>query len=147
MDIALKSASKFMFVKVFPIILLVCVMLTALTACDPCWGKYPEDMHSQWVCHDPEFVLDYTVTDTEETWNAYCVIDGEVRPLIVAYASGRFDIFPWEASIESLHQEDLLVSGTWKYRQGKLVFTIQEDHLFGGAYQVLEFEGSGEPAR
>lgn len=147
MDTALKSVSRYKFGKIFTFIVLICIMAITLPACDPCWGNYPDEVHSQWVCRDPEFVLDYTVIDTGKTWDAYCVIDGEVCPLIVAYASGRFDIFPWEASIETLHYEDLLVSGTWKYRHGKLVFTIEEDHLFGGGYRTLEFEGSGVPVQ
>lgn len=147
MDTASKLVSRHRrsFLLVFTALL--CVMLIMLSACDPRAGNYPDDVHSRWVCDNPEFVLDYTVTDTRETWDAYCVFNGEKYPLIVVYTTVRFNIYSWKNSKDGLRYEDLLVSGNWKYQQGKLVLTIEKDYLFGGEYKTLVFEGSGAPIR
>ena len=120
--------------------LLICAVLF-LSGCTPSWIKFPWERCDRWVCQDPEFSLTYyrdadgwLIDEEFLRWN------GEVIEIEVAYTTHEFVVFPLEDS----HFDDRLLRGTWGYKGGKLVFYIEVDFLFDGAFDKLVFSPQGD---
>ncbi len=117
---------------------LLCLGLLAglLTACDPMGGHYPPDYGKKWVCQDPEIVL-ISYQNSDRTWyqEEWILWNGEKIPVCVSYRAGRFEVYLDKPSTET----QTILEGAWRYKGDKLIFQIQKDDLFGGAYETLVF--------
>ena len=98
--------------------------------------NYPFLVTSTWQCSDPHFTLIYNAegrgkfTSYEELeWN------NQTIQVEIGFLMHEYDVFPVGATAYS----DRLFSGTWRYRNGTLVFFIKEDYIFGKQYDELVF--------
>ena len=123
--------------KYFSFILFLIIILT-MSGCDPVAGRYPPQISEKWVCTDPPITL-IDIYDSDKNselldewieWN-----DTRVR-IRVSYHVHFFWVSKY---YDGFQTTDNLFCGTWKYESDKLVFTIEEDNFFGGAYKTLIF--------
>ena len=123
----------------------VCLCMV-LTACDTYGNRYPFRKHCTWICENPtiEFTLVLSENGRYLDQNSYFDIDGQRIPVFVDFRASSFVVYP-DNGEDSVNYNERLLLGEWKYRSGMLVFKIEEDYIFGGAYTELVFEGSGEP--
>lgn len=122
--------------RVLAVFLCLGALVGVLTACDPMGGHYPPDYGKKWVCQDPEIVL-ISDQNSDRTWyqEKWILWNGEKIPIQVSYRANRFYV-----SLDKPSSEDLtILKGTWRYKGDKLLFRIEWDGLFDGAYETLVF--------
>ena len=123
---------------VFVLVVLFFVTLLLTTLSENA-RPYPLEKDSRWVSSDPYFVLNYKyVHDELLEQNAILEINGEFQEVEVDYRRGVF-LVVLPAS-KTGDYDEVLFSGTWKYRGDKLVFNIKHDYIFDGAYKEIVFE-------
>ena len=99
-------------------------------------NEYPYDKGSHWVCAEPEFSLSYSKTTQGDLISEeVLILNGEAIPVSIGYGRGNFTVFPKDSN----QYDDRLLTGTWKYRRGKLILQIKEDFIFGNKYSELVF--------
>ena len=112
----------------------VFVVCAFLFGCDATAGAYPYSEPSEWISRDPSFILTYTRDSTgylvsEETliWNE------EEIAVDIGYNADFFCVQP-EGSVVFAER---LFSGTWYYRNGNLVLSVEEDFIFNNQYAEI----------
>lgn len=116
-------------------ILAVCILIL-FTACDPKAGKYPYSEDSEWICTDPYFVLSYSrISQGGFVEIEYLEWEDTTIAVDVKYQSSGFWVYPKGSNV----YDERLLSGTWKYRKGNLVFFIDEDFVFNNQFSELVF--------
>lgn len=124
------------------VFLLLCTLL--FSGCNPRSGKYPFERGSQWHSEKPQMSLNYSQRE-DGTWDIYETLfyDGEVKEILLDMHSSAFWVYPAPSS-HVINHDDLLFSGSWKYRSGNLVLIIEEDFLFNGKYSKIILKPSQE---
>ena len=101
---------------------------------------YPYEKGARWVCSDPHFELEYRMMGERLVeQSAFLEIDGVLQPVDVFYQSNSFIVHLENPEASGYHYNDRLLEGTWKYRGKKLVFYIDDDFVFDGAYKKIIF--------
>ena len=72
------------------------------------------------------------------TWDIYETLfyDGEVKEILLDMHSSDYWVFPAPSGNITYH-DDMLFSGSWKYRNGNLVLIVEEDFIFDGKYSKI----------
>lgn len=125
---------------------LVCsllVLILVLCACDPYYGtgKYPSDRGALWKCEEIDWTIQFIYNGSGQFRDTRSVLfwNGEEIPVLVAFQVSYFRVDKDVPDEAVLTFDDKLLSGTWDYRKGKLVFTITDDCIFDGAFDELTF--------
>ena len=116
--------------------LILCIGLGGLflSGCDPVAGHYPWEIAPKWVCNAPEMTFESTqLRDNTWSFSGELIWEDIAVDVDVAYRANRFVIYPENTS----SHDDRLLSGTWRYDKDDLIFTIEEDFIFDGAYSTL----------
>ena len=119
----------------------ICALLllyaVLFSGCDPRSGKYPFQKCEQWYSEEPQISLNYSKRE-DGTWKMYetLLYDGEVKEIELAMHSYDFWVYP-APSGHVINHDDLLFSGSWKYRNGNLVLIVEEDFIFDGKYSKI----------
>lgn len=88
-----------------------------------------------WICDDPKIVLNYQHNTDGAVQQCWIVYNGEQVEVVTDYRANLF----WVELPGPRSDERTLFQGKWKYQKDKLIFTIEEDNFFGGAYKTLVF--------
>ena len=128
---------------------LVCSILAILmiffAGCDPysMVSHYPYEKADKWICEETDFTFAFTYEDgrlnTEQSsvlrWN------GEEYNVYVLFQVGYFRVDINENGYvdESRFPDGKMLTGTWEYRDNKLIMSITEDYLYEGKFQELSF--------
>ena len=130
-------------------VLLMMVVSILCAGCDGLAGHYPYDKSTEWVCSDPNFTITYThlpKNGLEE--ESFLEVDGKMIAVHVAFRHGsNFTIKPINTLYPAgpVHYSERLLTGLWKYRDGNLILTIQEDFVFDNQYEEFVFcPGDGD---
>ena len=108
-----------------------------LMGCNPYYGLEPYQETATWVSLDPDIRISYKVDeDGITTAQEVLVWDGETIDLDIGFQSSQYCAF----RKDSHSYEDRLFSGEWSYRNGKLIFSLEEDLIFEGKYGELVLE-------
>ena len=103
--------------------------------------SYPFDRADVWYCDEIDFKIACAYNESGLPAEQQSVLwwnNEEYRVSVGFHVSYfRVDANTPESSTDAYDRE--LLSGTWDYRDGKLVFLITEDYLFDGAFQELTF--------
>ena len=124
-------------------VLLMMVVSILCAGCDLRAGHYPYDKSTEWVCSDPNFTITYThlpKNGLEE--ESFLEVDGEMIAVDVLFGHGsKFVILPKNPLRPEIyvHYSERLLTGLWKYRDGNLIITIQEDFVFDNQYEEFVF--------
>ena len=122
--------------RLIAFVAIILLFLMLLTGCDPYASIAPYNTASKWICEDPEIVLSYWRDENgvlqEKSW---IIWDGEEIDIIAGFHSGSIMVTLNKPSVPT----QVLFQGKWKYKGDKLIFTIEEDNFFGGAYKTLIF--------
>ena len=143
MNTLLRKKPKYNFILFFIALLFVsCFVFFDIIAYDIKPSKpgkdYPFEKAERWVSLDPYFVLEYKYVDGELLQNTFLEINGELQEVEVGHQGGVFAVFL--KTSESENHNGTLFSGTWKYRGDDLVYYIDDDFVFDGAYKEIVFE-------
>lgn len=118
---------------ILPPFILLCLILCC---CNVRAVEYPFQISRKWRCENPPFSLSYSYDEVASidkteilTWN-----DQEIS-VNIAFGLGDFCVFPAGQN----HNDQRLFSGTWYYKDKKLVLELDEDFFFGGLFSELEF--------
>lgn len=103
-------------------------------------GKYPPEKGGKWVSETPNIVLDYTNFEGTRERIEKIYISGEWIDVEVGYMINEVDICKKIAPRTILTEGDELLGGTWKYSDGKLIFTVEYDNIFDSKYTEIVFE-------
>ena len=126
---------------------LVCmIVLVFMFSCSGCYdgysiaNKYPNYKADCWYCEEIDFTFFYEYyKDGRMKHTTYSLNkDGET---LIVWIDFVFDDWCMELDrgLGETSQEDELMSGTWYYRNGNLVLTVNTDKLFDGIYEELVF--------
>ena len=109
-----------------------------MSGCDPAAGRYPPQISKKWVCTDPPITLIdiYDSSENSELLNEWIEWNDTRVCIRVSYHVHFFWVSKYHDGFQTT---DNLFRGTWKYEGDKLIFTIEEDNFFGGAYKTLIF--------
>ena len=126
--------------KKYVIAFLAVLQMFFFSGCDAYYdaNEYPYQKKGCWYCEEIDLTLDYrnglrTVSNdgTHIKWHdkTLCVS--------VAYRADMFSIglFPKEAN-EPISSE---LIGRWCYQDGNIVVIVEQDEIFGNAFEMLEF--------
>ena len=128
--------------KIF-VIFLVFVMVITCTGCYDGYSvarKYPYYKADYWYCEEIDFAFCYEHLEDGRIipGQNYLTKDGKTMTVFVIFVIDNWYIALDNGDV-NVSIEDQLMSGTWRYRKGDLVFTVKEDNLFDGAYWELVF--------
>lgn len=98
--------------------------------------NYPFHISSEWHSNAPVFTLSY-MQDDNGMLNSSEILEWnhEIIYVDVCFLMREYCVYPKNSDA----YEDRLFSGTWHYRKGKLVLTIQEDYIFDNQFSELVF--------
>lgn len=111
-----------------------CILISLVLLLFLCSCEEPYNKSNEWLCETPYFSLLYTrdsqgiLVQTEAL-----VLDGELIAVDLLFGRGIYCVYPEGSN----HYEDRLFSGSWEYRAGNLVLTIEEDFAFDGEYDRI----------
>lgn len=116
----------------FAFLLILFMLLSA--GCDTYANAYPFLENSTWICENPSFSLDYSVDYAD---NSREIIDwqGSIIDVDVFYNADYFCVYPDGNN----YHDSRLLTGTWYYRDGCLVFQIEEDFIFHNQFSEIVF--------
>lgn len=115
------------------VILIITFLFISLSGCTI---TYPFEKGSRWVCMEPYFILEYRYEDGRLLEDrAFLEINGLIQPVIVGFQGDFFLVAP----VNSIEDKDRFLTGSYHYRGGQLVFSIDEDFVFDGAYKEIVF--------
>lgn len=128
--------------KLFYFALILAILLTC-TACYDGYAvtkKYPYYKSSYWYCEEIDFAFYYEYFEDGRMKNTSYPLkwEGETLNVIVDFIIDNWYIEIFRGD-ELASIDDQILSGTWSYQKGNLVFKITEDKLFNGQYQELVF--------
>ena len=122
----------------FVLFLILFVLFSS--GCDTYANTYPFLQHATWICENPSFSLDYSVDyadDSKETID----LQGSITDVDVLYNADYFCVYPDGNN----YHDSRLLSGTWCYRDGCLVFQIEEDFIFHNQFSEVIFTKQHSP--
>ena len=98
--------------------------------------NYPFYVASRWQCNDPNFTLSYE-NENNDLFTSYEVLEweNELIKVNICFLMWEYEVFP----VGSSDYSNRLFSGTWKYRNGDFVLTVEEDFIFNNKYHELVF--------
>lgn len=117
-------------------LLLLSIILMSLWQYNISSRNYPFNTASVWHSENPTFTLTYTYEDNGMLNR--CEIlewDQEILYVDVCFLMREYCVYPKNSSA----YEDRLFSGTWRYKNGNLVFTIKEDFIFDNQFSEIVF--------
>ena len=135
--------------KIIALLIIISVIL-ACTGCDTyeIFKKYPHYVSDSWYCAEIDFAFFYEYHEDGRMKGLYYPINCNDKIYSVNIA---FFIDDWDLVLYSeddvITPDELLLSGTWKYRGDNLVLHIITDNLFDGKYQELVFIPSSNSPR
>ena len=140
MNTSVNKKRKIFFLSLLIILSLVAsVFVTLIIATEIVRSRpYLFENNVRWVSSDPYFVLEYRYVDGDYFESAVLETNGELQEVFVDYQGGTFIVTP--PATEAINYADRLLEGTWRYRRDKLVFYIDYDSVFDGAYKEIVFE-------
>ena len=104
--------------------------------CDPYYDKYPYDRASSWISTNPPVSLTYQeMANGTVSQEEVLVWEESTIEIDLMFRADFYDAFP----ANSAAYDDRLFSGSWHYRDDKLILTIDEDFIFGHRFEELEF--------
>ena len=122
---------------------LICVVLLCCAGCDTynAAKKYPHFKAPDWYCEELDFAIHYEYhEDGRLIVEAYPLRCNDTTLNVhIVFNSSYWDIFIEEDGDGITSQEEILLSGTWKYRGKKLILSVNKDILLDGQYQELVF--------
>ena len=121
---------------------LVFFLLFICTGCDPtaAFNNYPSGKASRWICDNPKLEILY-IADKHGIMQPQIYQmewEGEQIPVSVAFGGGYYSLV-LDNGDGVVQPEEILATGTWHYRWGKLVLEIVTDNFFDGEYKELVF--------
>ena len=107
-----------------------------LTGCDVLASRDPFHVSSGWICDNASIVLTHWRDDDgygkQQCWLQW---DGKQVDVEVGFRSNLF----WVMLAGPRAPTEILFQGKWKYQGDKLIFMIEKDNIFDGAYKTLVF--------
>lgn len=120
-----------------PCALILCLAaLIAMSGCDPLSRWAPPEISEKWVSNDPEMVLHFEQDGQQNCWILW---NGTRTEVEVGFRAGFF----WVTLAGPRVPTVTLLQGSWRYKGDKLLFLIEEDDFFDGAYKTLVFTNAG----
>lgn len=118
-------------------VLLVLVFAVLCSGCDPYYNNYPHDKATGWICTNPFISLSYN-TDSNGTLSQEEILIWEELTLEIdlVFQSNLFTMYP----ANTTSHDERLISGSWYYRNGNLILTIDEDFIFEHQFKELVLE-------
>ena len=118
------------------LILLILIFSIVNLGCDPYYDKYPYDRASSWISVNPSISLTYKEIENGTVSQEEILVWEEATIEIdLMFRTDFYDAFP----ANSTAYEDRLFSGSWHYRDDKLILTIEEDFIFSHQFEELVF--------
>lgn len=123
-------------VKPIVAVLFVIILVFVLWLSNSDNRNYPYLVEGRWVCTEPYFSLLYNKEETGKINRSEIIKwDNQVIEVEIGFLMKEYCVYPEGSS----SYDDRLLSGTWKYRDGNLVFFIFEDFIFNEQYSELIF--------
>lgn len=104
-------------------------------------GKYPYQKADYWYCEEIDFSFFYEHHEDGRLESGIYSLnkDGEILTVWIAFTIDNWHIQLYREDGADVSLDDILMSGTWYYKNENLVLIIEKDNLFGGAYEELVF--------
>lgn len=122
------------------VVILTMILLTVLVSrCEPPWKDSPYTIASAcWVSTDPRLEFSYEHDEAGVLTRSgvlYC--DGEAMNVQYDFRGGAFYITRIVKGVT-----ETIMMGSWRYRSDReqIVFSVQHDEIFNGAYTEIVFE-------
>ena len=117
-------------------ILLILILAVLSYGCDPLYNDYPHNKSNEWICANPLITLSYNKDENGALSQDEILIWEELSMVIdLAFRSDYFTMYP----ANTISHDDRLLSGSWYYRNGNLILTIEEDFIFDYQFDELVF--------
>ena len=110
--------------------------LSLLCGCDPYYDQYPFLEEAEWICDEPHFTFTYTY-DSNGACNGTELLtwQGTTMEVDVLFQSTWYVVIPEGPT----SNDDRILTGVWRYQNGNLVLSIEEDFIFNNQYSELVF--------
>lgn len=124
-------------------ILLLAVMVLSLAGCDTyaMFNYYPEDRSTVWYCEEIDFEIKYVPNEYGNLIAQTSTIswDDVSYSVVGIFNFGYFEIIV-ETGETLITEEQILLSGKWKYKGKNVVIEITEDNIFDNTFEELIFK-------
>ena len=124
-------------------ILLLAVMVFYLAGCDTyaMFNYYPDDRSTVWYCEEIDFEIKYVPNEYGNLIAQTSTIswDDVSYSVVGIFNFGYFEIIV-ETGETLITEEQILLSGKWKYKGKNVVIEITEDNIFDNTFEELIFK-------
>ena len=124
-------------------ILLLAVMLFALAGCDTyaMFNRYPDDRSTVWYCEEIDFEIWYVPNayGNLEPQNSPLAWNGVTYTVWLGFHAGYFVMYSYKSE-GPYTENDILISGEWRFEDDNMVFEIEEDNIFNNTFEELVFK-------
>ena len=110
-------------------------MIVTMSGCCTVVPKDPMRTEFMWICNNPKIVLNYQCQKSALEPQCWLIQNGERVDIVTDYRANLF----WVELPGPRSDERTLLQGKWKYQGDKLIFMIEKDNIFDGAYKTLVF--------
>ena len=103
--------------------------------------SYPDEHCARWVSDDPVFVIEYQAPPEFETYtqNAYLEVDETRILVVICHHMHYVDVFPADSVSNNNIQGEPILRGTWKLKKNTMIFKVDSDSVWDGAYKEIRF--------
>ena len=128
--------------RLFAIFLSLCILVSCFSGCTLVdTSIFTQEITMQ--SDDPYMITTFKRTENGTgSRETYLEIDGDICSVELYYRSTIFVV----QMLDPLSLDaEVLLSGTWKERNGKLILSIEEDYIWGNQYEHIILAPSSSP--